>query len=284
MAVFVCFASKGIDFEAVGDLSTGSLQGALLRFCVRRGKPAELWSDNATHFCRADLEIKEALSAINWDRVAYSMATEGILWQFIPPAAPHFGGLLEAGVKSFKTHHKRIAEPKNLTYEEFSTVLVNIETVLNCRPLSPLFSNVEDLDALTPRHLLIGGPFETVPEIPVEATNLDRLTHWKLVKGMRAQFWKRRSSEYLNTLQQRLKWTLQRPNLKFADLVILLDPSLIKSDGRWPLDRVTQAHEGSNGLMLAPKIQTCTGEYIRPIVKVSLLPIAQTTTEEGRRR
>ena len=48
VAVFICMASKAIHLELAGDLSTESLMGALIRFCGRRGRPAEMWSDNAT--------------------------------------------------------------------------------------------------------------------------------------------------------------------------------------------------------------------------------------------
>ncbi|GFY09045.1 integrase catalytic domain-containing protein [Trichonephila clavipes] len=76
-------------------------------------------------------------------------------WHFIPPRSPNFGGLWESGVKSFKTHLKRVAENSNLTLEEFITLLAEIEAVINSRPLTPLSSNFE---TLSPGHFLIGRP------------------------------------------------------------------------------------------------------------------------------
>ncbi|KAL7304730.1 hypothetical protein TKK_0002967 [Trichogramma kaykai] len=63
VAVFICLTTKAMLSEAVGDLSTESLVGALTRFSGRRGLPAEIWSDNATHFHRVDLELRKAFNS-----------------------------------------------------------------------------------------------------------------------------------------------------------------------------------------------------------------------------
>ncbi|GFT72989.1 integrase catalytic domain-containing protein [Trichonephila clavipes] len=42
------------------------------------------------------------------ETLASYMASEGIDWKFLPPRAPNFGGLWEAGVKSFKFYLKRV--------------------------------------------------------------------------------------------------------------------------------------------------------------------------------
>jgi len=48
-------------------------------------------------------------------------------WPFIPPNSPHFGGLWEAGVKSLKYHWTRIVVKALLAFEEFSTLLTQVE-------------------------------------------------------------------------------------------------------------------------------------------------------------
>jgi len=45
-----------------------------------------------------------------------------------------------------------------------TTLLTQVETVLNSRPLCPLSDDPDDLQALTPAHFLIGGPLATIPE------------------------------------------------------------------------------------------------------------------------
>ena len=46
---------------------------------------------------------------------------------FIPPNSPHFGGMWEAGVKSLKYYWKKIVGKILLTFEEFSTLVTQVE-------------------------------------------------------------------------------------------------------------------------------------------------------------
>ena len=60
-----------------------------------------------------------------------SFAPCSVQWKFIPERAPHFSGIWESAVKSMKTHLRRIVSNVKLTFEEFSTVLAQIEACLN---------------------------------------------------------------------------------------------------------------------------------------------------------
>ncbi|GFT44490.1 integrase catalytic domain-containing protein [Trichonephila clavipes] len=66
---------------------------------------------------------------------------------------PHFGGLWEANIKSMKRILLRVAKSAIMNFEELTTLMAQIEAVLNSRPLSPLFDPT-DLNPLTPGHFL----------------------------------------------------------------------------------------------------------------------------------
>jgi len=83
---------------------------------------------------------------------------------FIPPAAPHFGGLWEAGLKSFKFHLRRVIGSRTLSKAEFAMLLCQIEACLNSRPIAALSDDPGDLSALTLDDFLIGRPLLSVPE------------------------------------------------------------------------------------------------------------------------
>ena len=104
-------------------------------------------------------------------------AEEGIQWNFILEHAPHFGGLWEAAIKSFKRHFRRIMGDIRLSYEELTTVLTQIEACLNSRPLTPLPLLEDDIEALTPGHFLIGGPIEALLDPPQSFYKLSLLRH-----------------------------------------------------------------------------------------------------------
>ena len=87
-----------------------------------------------------------------------------------------------------KIHLRRVSGSKRLTYEEFSTLLVEIEMILNSRPVMPLAGGIDDLNVLTPAHFLVGIPLTTFSQPNTVESNLDQLTHWKLVQGLRDHF------------------------------------------------------------------------------------------------
>ncbi|GFV61685.1 integrase catalytic domain-containing protein [Trichonephila clavipes] len=106
---FVCFVTKAVHFELVSDLTTQTFIASLKRFIARRGRPSLIFSDNGKTFIGANAELKRLL-VINPDpELAGFLVDENINWKFLPPRAPNFGGLWEAGVKSFKFHFKREA-------------------------------------------------------------------------------------------------------------------------------------------------------------------------------
>lgn len=61
-----------------------------------------------------------------------------------------------ASGKSVKTHMKRVLDDTKLTFEEFSTILSQIEACVNSRPMFAVSNDPADLSALTPGNFLIG--------------------------------------------------------------------------------------------------------------------------------
>ncbi|XP_055623718.1 uncharacterized protein LOC129767122 [Toxorhynchites rutilus septentrionalis] len=152
VALFVCFATKVIHMELVGDLTTDAFIAALQRFVARRAKI----SRKELH----DLFQSQKMKALRDDWCEKS----AIEWHPIPPRSPHFGGLWEAGVRSAKYHLKRITGTANMNFEQYTTVLTHIEAILNSRPISPISEDPSDLNPLTPDHFLVGHPLTDIAE------------------------------------------------------------------------------------------------------------------------
>nr|XP_044248535.1 LOW QUALITY PROTEIN: uncharacterized protein LOC123002433 [Drosophila takahashii] len=136
--VFVCFSTKAIHLEPTSDLTTEKFLAAFARFVSRRGCPRQVQSDNGKTFVgAATLLSRDFLQAVK-ESVTDAYSHQQLNWQFIPPGAPHMGGLWEAGVKSFKTLFYKSTATRKYTFEELSTLLAKIEACLNSRPLSPM--------------------------------------------------------------------------------------------------------------------------------------------------
>ncbi|XP_054721417.1 uncharacterized protein LOC129231194 [Uloborus diversus] len=275
LCLFVCFSTRAIHCELVSDLSTNAFIAAFKRFISRRGKCSDIYSDCGTNFIGAKKELDE-LNALfkspnHNEKIAHYLSDEGINWHFNPPAAPHMGGIWEAGIKSVKFHLKRIISNVILTYEELYTIIVQVEACLNSRPLSPLSSDPNDLSVLTPGHFLIGGPLNAVPETDFTSSKLNHLTRWQLTQRLLQHFWKRWSSEYVTRLQQRPKWFSRKPNLKVGDLVLVKNENLPPL--KWRLGRISEVFPGKDGCVRVAAVKTSDGLLKRPIVKLCKLPM-----------
>jgi len=207
IAVFVCFSTRAIHLEAVSNLSAQAFLAALRRFFARRGQSAHIYSDNGTNFHGARAELKRYYKehCSNNKTVIESLATDGIQWHFNPPSAPHMGGLWEAAVKSTKHHLLRITGSAKLNFEELTTMLCQVEACLNSRPLTSQSSDPESFAVLTPAHFLVGGCLTLPPEPRQPERPVNYLKRWQLVQGMTQGFWRRWSSEYLRSLQPRMR-------------------------------------------------------------------------------
>jgi len=79
---------------------------ALKRFNERRGVARSIYCDNATNFVGPKIELRELKTTIYLDKareiITKTCSQIGTEFHFIPPRAPHFGGLREAAVKSAK--------------------------------------------------------------------------------------------------------------------------------------------------------------------------------------
>ncbi|XP_025265733.1 uncharacterized protein LOC112638368 [Camponotus floridanus] len=276
IAVFICFASKAVHLEAASDYSTDAFLAAFRRFTSRRGLCKEVYSDCGTNFVGADRELRRLFQASSSDgrRIAHVAASDGIRWRFNPPAAPHFGGLWQAAVKSTKHHLRRVLGDTTLTFEEMSTFLAQVEACLNSRPLQALSDDHDDLTALTPGHFLIGAPLLAVPEPLLADVNVNLLSRWKLLQRMRDHFWERWSREYINSLASRPKWLKDTASSTVGGLCLVR--SDITPPTRWPLARITKLHPGDDGVTRVVTVRTASSELVRPLIKIVLLPGADT--------
>lgn len=271
ICLFVCMSTRALHLEVVSDMTTQAFLAAFRRFVSRRGHCSKLWSDNGTTFVGASRELQQ-ISTLQ-SSIAENLEANGTEWHFIPPHAPNFGGLWEAGVKSTKYHIKRVIGESTLTYEELSTFLTQVEACLNSRPISVIhLDDPGESMPLTPGHFLIGEPFVSVPDYNYENVSVGSLTRWQFVQRMLQSFWKRWSSEYLTNLMNRYKWSFIVPEPNVGDVVLIKEDDLPPS--RWMLGRVVEKHPGDDKVTRVVTLKTKTSIIKRPTNKLCILPVA----------
>ena len=166
----------------------------------------------------------------------------------IPPRAPHFRELWEAGVKAVKLHLKKIMGNTILSYEEFLTLVIQIEVILNSRPLSLVSSETNDLEPLTPGHFLMGTCPNSLLEDPRQS-NISNERRY-LVQKMRQLFWNSWSREYPIQIQNESKWKHIGRQPKVHDLVLIAEDNTTPL--QWPIARILELYQG---MMKLPGLQ-----------------------------
>ena len=161
---------------------------------------------------------------------------------------------------------KALLQDKPLDDEGLHTLLCEVESIINGRPITKVSDDPRDPEALTPNHLLLLRSGPTLP--PGAFVKDDSFSHhrWHHVQyGILC--------EYLPVLQARQKWNKARRNFSVNDVVLVIDESTPRSS--WPLGRVLEVHESrDDGLVRSLKVKTRTFVLTRPIDKVVLLEAA----------
>ena len=264
--LFTCMVTRAVHIEVAHELSADSFLMAFHRFVARRGKPSVVYSDNGSNFTAAEKELQEEVAALNNERVEHDMLIEAIEWHFIPPYAPHMGGVWERIVRSVKTTLHALVTDRLLTDEELLSYLAEVEKVLNDRPLTKMGSDPRDNVPITPSDLLLLRGNSSCPAIAADNPLRKR---WATVQELANRFYERFTREYLPTLQGRSKWVKERPQLRVGDVVLAMDDDTKR--GKWPLGLVVETVESHDGRVRSARVKTSSNVRLRPADRLVFL-------------
>lgn len=153
VVLFTCATTRAIHLEFVTEIKTESFLGAFRRFIARWGPCTEIFSHNGTQITAAS----RILHLLRADTVAMDfIANAGISWRFSANLAPWWGGFWERMVRTMKEHFRKTVGFRRLALEQLMTVLVEMEQVINERPLFYVDSEVNSANILAPSQLLLG--------------------------------------------------------------------------------------------------------------------------------
>ena len=128
---------------------------------------------------------------------------------------------------------------QSLTDEMLLTATAQVESFLNSRPLTYVFDDPSEPEALTPNHLLLGRANPNLPPDVFPTRDLNAKECWRRAQAIATQFWRRWMREYLPPLNVRRKWATDQRSPRKDDVVAPLDSD--HSRGTWKLARVTSS-------------------------------------------
>jgi hypothetical protein len=285
VCLFTCLAVRAVHLEYVVDCTATSFINCLSRFISRRGAPEQIISDNAPQFKLAsNLFQRTWLKTIRDETVQSYISDKGIRWKFITELAPWQGGFYERLVGIVKAAFKSVVGRKLLKLDDFITLMTEVESVVNSRPITYVFSDINSGFALRPMDFLTdlttGTPAidpTTRPEGGDAGKDLVRF--WKSKQRRLDLMWKQWHDDYLLSLRERGQTGHRGPRsaIKVSPpelMEVVLVKNLDAPRGNWKLGKIVKVITGTDGSVRSVELRLPNQQTIRrPINHIYRLEI-----------
>ncbi|GBM71929.1 hypothetical protein AVEN_163084-1 [Araneus ventricosus] len=272
VVLYTCAVYRAVHLELVTSLTTDKFLLSLRRFIARRGRPSIriIYTDNGSNFKGSN----QALNKVDWNKINDDTSVSRIQWKFIPPSSPWWGGFWERLIGILKATLRKVFGKASLRYEELSTILCDCENIINSRPITYIYEDLE-LGPLTPAMFLRDIQESGIPDLDqIDSTSLQKRFLYRL--KLREDLRKRFRSEYLGQLRSYAKRSRNRYTFCIGDVVLV--ESTVKRIN-WPLGKVVQLIEGKDGVVRLVKIRTKQGDLLRTIQ--GLYPLEVSSSNDG---
>ena len=266
VALFTCFHSRAVHLELMWNATTFDFLQAFRLFVARRGTPNKMFSDNATNFKAADKEIRLLYKSIDWNEVKKKGVLQNIDWYFNVELAPWANAVAERMVRSVKKPLKLALGNSQLTARLLQVVLVEVESLINNRPLAPVSD--ENETPITPAQLIIGRKMTALPDPNLRDNKTTFPEMWRKRQLLLNQFWQQWKNEYLLQLNCRKIWQSPQEKDLLNRIVLINDPSMSRSE--WKIGRIIEVQKSKDNLIRTVIVQTPTSKLRRPVQRISV--------------
>ena len=266
VVLYTCCITRAIHLDLVMDLSTQTFIRCFKRFVARRSLPRLIVSDNGKTFKAATKIIRQIMEHRD---VTQHFEGLRIQWTFNIERAPWWGGIFERLIKSTKRCLRKMIGRSRLSYDELATILIEIEMIINSRPITYVSSS--DLEEpLTPSHLLTGHRLLNLPdnlcynqeEDYEPNTNPEILTRrMRFLNTTLKQFWRRWRREYLLELRnshRTTKRTTGSKTISVGDMVVIHSDQ--EKRGFWNLGLIQEVIPGRDGEIRGAVVRVSGGK------------------------
>ncbi|GFY11899.1 integrase catalytic domain-containing protein [Trichonephila clavipes] len=258
IVLFTYGVTKALHLELVSDMATNSFLLAFRRFLARRGNCKVIYSGNAKTFLKSKKEIENLSRILSQSMVQNFIAKERIIWQNIIEKSPWWGGFYERLVRSVKESLHKVLGKAILSFEEMTTILTEIEAVLNLRPLTPMhFLNFVQNQPTYP---------VTFAEISENASTKSSLFKRKKYQQLLLkQLWHRWKKQHLLDLRtaHSVKNPETHPELKVGDVVLIEENT--KNKFLWKLGKIERTLQGRDNKTRCYELNTSGGLLKRTV-------------------
>lgn len=204
------------------------------------------------------------------------LVKEHIQFSFNPLSAPHFGGSWEREMRSVKTAFRTTLGVQT-SKEVLMTILIEVENILNSRPLGYISSDVAEADPVTPNSLLMGRPDSSLYQVVQYMT----IVTCSAEKGgdISDHFWKHWYTIFCQSCSYGKNGTERRKALHLVLPYSLLMNSCQECSGEWEL--FSSVIPSSDGRVQAAVVKVKNQLYSRPETKLIELPLLPLDSENS---
>lgn len=261
ICLFTCLAIRAVHLEVVNDLTAEECLLALRRCIASRGLIKKIISDNALYFRLTSEVLSSPYCKEN-----------SIEWRFITQLAPWKGGFYERLVALVKNSLKRTLDKHSLNDHQLMTIVKEIETVINSRPLTCVGTELEHVlkpsDFLSLGICLTPAPSQLVTGTET-TTKVDLLKSWTRGHAVLNEFKHMFVNQYLSNLRERYTHSNRQPRVKVqreprvGDIVQIKEDS--KNRGNWKVGKISSLIQSADGQCRSAKVKVGHSEYIRSV-------------------
>ena len=259
--LYTCSLMRALHLELLPDMTCEEFLGSFKRFIAVRGLPRKVILDNGKTFVAA---AKWLWKIMQNERLNDFLAHHEVIWQFNLSRAPWWGGMFERLVGLVKAALYKVIQGAKLTFNELQSILLDIQIILNNRPLSYCEDDIQ-LPILTPNAMVYGKTMYVLEEDLHNIESLDLRKRERYIRCCKEMLWKRFNTEYLKALRERhnMIHKAKDMNIKQGDVVMIKGEE--KNRGLWKIGIIERLIPGRDGVVRAVRLRAGKSHLERPI-------------------
>ena len=268
VCLFTCMVSRAIYMVLLDNMKSTTFLTALKELSTRRSQPKLIISDNATCFTHG-AKILEYISTQK--SVKKQLATLGIEWKHTPAKAAWHGAIYERLVGIIKRELHIMCGNGIFTKEDFRIHLLEVERVVNSRPLC----RTQSEEVITPNHILngLGSIRGSILSTKIAEDTLEQILEsrkelpkfYEQVKKRKELFWEKLQQQYLESI----RFTADRVANKFIATPQVGDICIVYEDSeprfKWKIAQIKSNVMSKDGQVRSCVIQTENVTTTRPV-------------------
>ena len=258
ICLFTCMAVRAVHLELIDSLSTEAFVHCLRRFVARCGLPEKFLSDNGRNFHATNRFLSMLQEQTE---VAEFLKKRKLRWYFNVPNAPWQGGVFERMVGIVKSCLHKTLHFRKIDYRELTTVLTEVEALVNNRPMTYLHASYDDGEALTPAHMLYGRRLSLYPNIIVEDSLPDchynrevLIEYHNHLSSTIVRFKKLWETEYLQSLREKHRSANSKIILRIPRINEVVIIKLTNNRKFWELGKIVELVHGADNKIREVKV------------------------------